>query len=102
MNRSELIQRLMELNPKLSVKDIEMSVSEILKGISGSLVSRGRVEIRGFGSFKLNKQPARIARNPKNGDKVSIPAKDRPHFTPGKELRERVNAKFLESKSQSK
>ena len=50
-----------------------------------------RIEIRGFGSFALNYRPPRIGRNPKSGEKVSVPAKWVPHFKAGKELRERVD-----------
>ncbi len=51
-----------------------------------------RVEIRGFGSFALHHRPARVGRNPKTGEPVQIPPKRVPHFKPGKEMRERVNA----------
>lgn len=50
-----------------------------------------RIEIRGFGSFALNYRPPRTGRNPKSGEKVSVPSKWVPHFKAGKELRERVD-----------
>lgn len=67
-----------------------MAVSEILNAVAKSLVVGGRVEIRGFGSFALNHRPARVARNPKTGEKVAVPAKYVPHFKAGKELRDLV------------
>jgi len=59
--------------------------------VTGTLSNGGRAEIRGFGSFGLNYKPPRNGRNPKNGDKVNVPAKYVQHFRVGKELRERVN-----------
>lgn len=92
MTRSELIASLSQRFPQLVLKDAEFSVAEIL-GALGSAISRGgRVEIRGFGSFSLNYRPPRIGRNPRTGERVNIPEKWTPHFKPGKELRELVNA----------
>lgn len=92
MTRSELIASLSQRFPQLVLKDAELSVAEIL-GALGSAISRGgRVEIRGFGSFSLNYRPPRIGRNPRTGERVNIPEKWTPHFKPGKELRELVNA----------
>ena len=62
-----------------------------LKSESSTLAQGGRIEIRGFGSFALNYRPPRVGRNPKSGEKVSVPAKYVPHFKAGKELRERVD-----------
>lgn len=53
---------------------------------------RRRIEIRGVGSFKINYRPSRIGRNPKSGEKVTVPEKHVPHFKAGRELRERVDA----------
>lgn len=90
MNRSDLSTRLAELHPQLPAKDVELAVKVILDAISATLSRGGRAEIRGFGSFGLNYRPPRQGRNPKNGDKVKVPAKYVPHFKVGKELRERV------------
>ena len=57
-----------------------------------ALAGGDRIEIRGFGSFSLHFRPPRMGRNPKTGDAVALPGKHVPHFKPGKELRERVNA----------
>ena len=51
-----------------------------------------RIEIRGFGSFKINHRPPRTGRNPKSGEKVPVPEKFVPHFKAGRELRERVDS----------
>lgn len=90
MNRSDIITRLAELHLQLHAKDAELAVKAILDAMSTTLSRGGRIEIRGFGSFGLNYRPPRQGRNPKNGDKVKVPAKYAPHFKAGKELRERV------------
>ncbi|MEO8839663.1 MAG: integration host factor subunit beta [Herbaspirillum sp.] len=92
MTKSELIARLAERYPQLVTKDADYAVNTILDALAGALASGQRVEIRGFGSFSLNSRPPRIGRNPKSGDKVMVPQKRVPHFKPGKDLRERVDA----------
>ncbi len=91
MTKSELIAKLAERFPQLVAKDADFAVKMILDAMSEALVRGDRIEIRGFGSFALNYRPPRVGRNPKSGDKVSVPAKWVPHFKAGKELRERVD-----------
>jgi integration host factor subunit beta len=92
MTKSELIARLAERYPQLVAKDADFAVKTILDAMSDALAAGQRIEIRGFGSFALNSRPPRIGRNPKSGDKVMVPEKRVPHFKPGKQLRERVDA----------
>lgn len=92
MTKSELIAQLAERFPQLVAKDADFAVKMILDAMSEVLVKGDRIEIRGFGSFSLNYRPPRIGRNPKSGDKVSVPQKWVPHFKAGKELRERVDS----------
>jgi integration host factor subunit beta len=91
MTRSELIEQLTLKHPQLTSTDVELAVKHILDGISLTLENQGRVEIRGFGSFVINHRPPRTGRNPKTGVAVMVPAKARPHFRAGKELRNRIN-----------
>lgn len=91
MTRSELIARLAERYPQLVAKDADFAVNSILDAMARALARGSRIEIRGFGSFGLNRRPPRIGRNPKSGEKVLVPEKRVPHFKPGKELRERVD-----------
>ena len=91
MTKSELIARLARSYPQLVAKDAEAAVNAVLEAITMSLVSGQRIEIRGFGSFKINCRPPRAGRNPKTGEKVPIPEKFVPHFKAGRELRERVD-----------
>jgi integration host factor subunit beta len=92
MTKSELIARLAERFPQLVTKDADFAVKMILDALSEALANGDRIEIRGFGSFALNYRPPRVGRNPKSGDKVSVPEKWVPHFKAGKELRERVDS----------
>ncbi|MCX4028481.1 integration host factor subunit beta [Endozoicomonas sp. SM1973] len=94
MTKSELIERLIEAqqDSELTAKDIELAVNLLLEQMSEALIKGERVEVRGFGSFSLNYHAPRTGRNPKTGEPVEIPARYVPHFKPGKELRERVNA----------
>ena len=92
MTKSELIESLSRKQSQLHPRDIEVAVKNLLEQMSQSLASGSRIEIRGFGSFSLHYRPPRIGRNPKTGSPVALPGKHVPHFKPGKELRERVDA----------
>ena len=92
MIKSELIANLAAKMTNLPEKQVADSVNKILDIMSRELVKGNRIEIRGFGSFSLHYRPPRNAHNPKTGEKVVTEAKYSPHFKPGKELRERVDA----------
>jgi integration host factor subunit beta len=91
MTKSELIERLIDAHPELSVKDVELAVKTMLDHMTEALSTGERIEIRGFGSFSLHYRAPRMGRNPKTGEAVPLPAKYVPHFKPGKELRDQVN-----------
>lgn len=90
MTRSELIEKLSLTFRQFPQKDIDLTVRVLLEALSNTLVQGNRAEIRGFGSFSVNRRPPRKGRNPKTGVPVMIPSKYVPHFKAGKELRERV------------
>jgi len=90
--KSELVRALKEKLPELQVKDVELALNCILGQLANAIVQGERIEIRGFGSFNLHHRPSRIARNPKTGEAINLPAKVALHFKPGKEMRDRVNA----------
>lgn len=92
MTKSELIEALALRQVHLKSDDVDLAVKTLLEQMSGALSGGERIEIRGFGSFSLHFRPPRIGRNPKTGDSVALPGKHVPHFKPGKELRDRVNA----------
>jgi len=92
MIKSELIAKLAAKMTNLPEKQVADSINHILNLMSNELISGKRIEIRGFGSFSLHYRPPRNAHNPKTGEKVITEGKYSPHFKPGKELRERVDA----------
>ena len=91
MTRSKLIKKLASKFPHLTQNDVELTVFSILNCITDRLIQGDRVEIRGFGSFDVTRRAARIARNPKTGEAVAVPAKCVPHFKPGREMKSLVN-----------
>ena len=91
ITRSELIDALVDKQPHLAHRDVELAVKAVLEKMGRSFERGDRIEIRGFGSFSLHYRPARIGRNPKTGESVAVEDKFSPHFKPGKELKERVN-----------
>ncbi|MDQ6987617.1 MAG: integration host factor subunit beta [Mariprofundaceae bacterium] len=92
MTKSELIEAIVEREDQITRREAEVVVNNILNAIGDALGRGERVELRGFGSFYTKRRNARIGRNPKTGESVSVPSKIVPQFKPGKELRERVDA----------
>jgi integration host factor subunit beta len=91
MTRSDLVTHLAERFTQLTQRDTEFAVKTILDAMSDALARGHRIEIRGFGSFSINRRPPRVGRNPRSGEQVVIPEKLVPHFKPGKALREAVD-----------
>jgi integration host factor subunit beta len=91
MTKSELIQRIAELNPHLYHRDVERIVTTIFEEISEALAQGDRVELRGFGAFSVKQRDARVGRNPRTGAAVQVAEKHIPFFKTGKLLRERMN-----------
>ena len=102
MTRSDLVEELANRFPQLTQKDAESAVKAILDAMSQALVRGHRIEIRGFGSFTINRRPPRMGRNPRSGESVAIPEKRVPHFKPGKALREAVDQRTEALKQQSR
>jgi integration host factor subunit beta len=91
MTKSVLIEKIAGKVEGLSKKQVEVIVETVFESIKEALAKGGKVEIRGFGNFRLRNRNARKARNPKTGDSVSVPPKKVPFFKVGKELREMAN-----------
>jgi integration host factor subunit beta len=92
MTRSDLVEELAARFAQLTHRDAELAVKTVLDAMSDALAKGHRIEIRGFGSFSINRRPPRVGRNPRSGESVQIPEKRVPHFKPGKALREAVDA----------
>ena len=90
MNKSDLISAIKE-KTSLSRKDAEKVIDTFFDTITQSIVSGGRVEIRGFGSFMVKDYKPYVGRNPKTGSQIEVPPKKLPFFKVGKELKEMVD-----------
>ncbi|MBN2430855.1 MAG: integration host factor subunit beta [Acidobacteria bacterium] len=91
MTKAELVNKIMQ-KTDLGKKDAAVVVQTILDSIIESLQDGEKVELRGFGSFKIRVRGPRKGRNPKTGESVDVPAKKIPYFKPGKELRDLINS----------
>lgn len=92
MTKAELVEEVTQLGD-LTRRDGEVIVDTIFDAVIGALKAGDKIEIRGFGSFRIRQRKPRIGRNPKTGAKVDVPAKRVPYFKPSKELRDLVNPK---------
>ncbi len=90
MNKSELVKVLAEKN-NISPEDAEMVVQTLVSGMRETLMEGGRVEIRGFGSFKMKEYEGYQGRNPRTGDFIEVQPKRMPFFRAGKDLRDFLN-----------
>jgi integration host factor subunit beta len=90
MTKADLVEKVTRLGD-LTRRDGEVIVETIFGSVIGALQSGDKIEIRGFGSFRIRQRNPRIGRNPKTGERVDVPAKRVPYFKPSKELRDLVN-----------
>lgn len=90
MTKAEIVTKLCQ-KVNIGKKDAVVVVQTVLDSIVESLQEGDKVELRGFGSFKIRTRGPRKGRNPKTGDSVDVPMKKIPYFKPGKELKEIIN-----------
>jgi integration host factor subunit beta len=91
MTKAELVEEVAR-SVELSKKDAEKIVNMVFDSIIDALHEGEKIELRGFGSFRLRERKARIGRNPKTGETVQVPTKKVPYFKAGKELKELINS----------
>ncbi len=90
MTKAELIEEVSRVSD-LPKKHSEIIVDTVFKSIINALHRGDKIELRGFGSFRIRQRESRKGRNPKTGERVNGPAKKVPYFKPGKELKELIN-----------
>jgi integration host factor subunit beta len=90
MTKAELVDEVARV-VQLTKKQAETIVNIVFDSIVESLRGGQKIELRGFGSFRLRSRKSRTGRNPKTGEKVEVPSKKIPYFKPGKELKELIN-----------
>jgi integration host factor subunit beta len=95
MTKAELVERVAN-KTNLTKKDAESIVGIIFQSITDSLSIGEKVELRGFGSFRVRERNARTGRNPRSGETVDVPSKKVPFFKAGKDLRLLVDKNDLE------
>jgi len=91
MTKAELVEEVSRVS-ELTKKHSEIIVNTVFDSIVGALQKDEKIELRGFGSFRIRQRRSRQGRNPKTGAKVDVPAKRIPYFKPGKELKELINS----------
>ncbi len=90
MTKADLVEKVSK-EAEMTKKDAEQLVEIVFDSIVGSLNKGEKIELRGFGSFRVSERNARKGRNPKTGAAVNIPAKRVAYFKPGKDLKELIN-----------
>lgn len=91
MTRSALIEKVAQRVEGLTLKQTEIVVETVFDSIKEALKKGEKIEIRGFGNFRLKERQPRKARNPKTGESVDVPQKKAIRFKAGKALKEALN-----------
>lgn len=90
LTKADLVQEVARA-VEVTRKEAEIIVGAVLDSMVESLQQGEKIELRGFGSFRIRQRGSRMGRNPKTGARVHVPAKRIPYFKPGRELREGLN-----------
>ena len=90
MTKADLVEEVAKVT-ELTRKDSEVIVDTLFDSVIKALKTGDKLEVRGFGSFRVRQRNARVGRNPKTGEKVEVPAKRVPYFKPSKELKDLIN-----------
>lgn len=90
MTKAELVEEVSRVS-ELTKKHSEVIVDTVFRSIVQALQRGEKIELRGFGSFRLRQRESRKGRNPKTGERVDVPPKRVPYFKPGKELKDLIN-----------
>src|SRR5262249_20554970 len=90
MTKADLVEEVSKVT-ELTRKDSEVIVDTLFESVIKALKTGDKLEVRGFGSFRVRQRNARVGRNPKTGEKVEVPAKRVPYLKPSKELKDLIN-----------
>lgn len=90
MNKAELSAAIAQ-KAGLTKKDAEKALGAVTEAITEALTAGDKVQVVGFGSFEVRERPARVARNPRTGEQITIEASKAPVFKAGKALKDSVN-----------
>ena len=95
MTKSELVEAFAK-EFGITIRDAEVCVNTLFNSMADTLGKNGRVEIRGFGSFKVKEYEPYSGRNPKTGESIQVRRKKLPIFKLSSLMRKRINKKFIE------
>ena len=90
MNKTTLVEAV-AAKTNLKKKEADAAVNAVIEAITEELATGGKVQIVGFGTFKVKERPARQGRNPATKQAITIPASKAPAFAAGAELNKAVN-----------
>jgi integration host factor subunit beta len=90
VTKADLVEEVVRA-AEVSKKHAETIVNTVFASIIGALQRDDKIELRGFGSFRVRRRRSRRGRNPKTGDHVEVPEKRIPYFKPGKDLKDLIN-----------
>ena len=94
MTKADLVNEVMEaIGPGVTKKDCSLILEGFLKAAKRGLVKGETIEIIGFGTLAVKKRKSRVARNPKTGKVVQVPAREVPVFKPSKQLRSLIEGR---------
>ncbi len=92
MSRQEIIKKLKEKNPKLNYSELEYILDIFSEKIEKALISEKSVELRGFGTFFTKRIKEKYsARNPRTGEIIYVPEKNKVRFRASKKLKHLIN-----------
>mgnify|MGYP002630194032 FL=1 len=90
MNKAELIAKIAE-DSGITKVQAEKALGAFTGAVSDSLKLGNKIALVGFGTFDVSARAARVARNPRTGDAINVPAMNVPRFKAGKGLKDSVN-----------
>ena len=90
MNKAELNAVVAEKSG-LSKKDTEKAVNSLVEAVTEGLQAGEKVQLVGFGVFEVKNRAARMGRNPKTKEQISIPASSVPVFKAGKAFKDAID-----------
>ena len=89
MNKAELISTIVA-NTDLNKKEADLALNAALDAIVEALKKGEKVQLVGFGTFAVKAKAASVARNPKTGEQIEVPAHKVPAFSAGKALKDAI------------
>lgn len=91
MTKAQIVDRISEATG-LTKLETEAVVDGFMQTVLSAVAEGGRVELRGFGTFRAVERAPRTARNPRTDQPVPVPRRMAPVFKPAQEFRRRVEA----------